>query len=141
MRPELRPGRFVFVSVPRIPEGTDPVAMVREDEGVTLLLDKHDADRRGLAYDFVAAMITLRVRSALDAVGLTAAVSGALAEAGISCNVIAGFFHDHLFVPVEQGERATQILRQLAESALRATPASTDRPSEDRAEPSPSTSA
>lgn len=127
MRPELRPGRFVFVSVPRVPDGVDPVAWVREEEGITLVLDQDEADRHGLLYGFVAAMITLRVHSALDAVGLTAAVSRALAEAEISCNVVAGYFHDHLFVPAERAERTTQVLLELAESAVTETPGPTGR--------------
>jgi hypothetical protein len=141
MRPELRSGTFVFVTVPHAPDGIHPVAWVREQEGITLVLEKDEADRHRLPYGFVAAMITLSVHSALDAVGLTAAVSGALSYAGISCNVVAGYFHDHLFVPAEHAERATQILRQLADSAVRATPGSTGRRWEGPAAPSPSASA
>lgn len=148
MRPELRSGRFVFVTVPEPPGGVpaapgsaNAVAWVREDEGTTLVLDQREAERLGLTYDLVAAMITLRVHSALDAVGLTAAVAGALADAGISCNVLAGYFHDHLFVPVEQGERAMAVLRALAGAGATATPGSTGRRGEGPVEPSPSTSA
>jgi hypothetical protein len=68
----------------------------------------------GLQFEFEAAMITLQVHSALDAVGLTAAVSSALADAGIACNVVAGYHHDHLFVPYERGEEAVAILTALA---------------------------
>jgi hypothetical protein len=114
MQPELQPGRYVFVSVPRTPDGVDPLAMIREAEGVSLVLAQSDADRLGLAHDYVAAMITLQVHSSLAAVGLTAAVAGALAEAGISCNVVAGYHHDHLFVPVEQGARAADLLQALS---------------------------
>lgn len=113
MQPELRRGRFVFVACAEVPGGAEPIAWVREDEGVTVVLGKEMADLLGLPYDFVAAMITLRVHSSLAAVGLTAAVSRALAEAGISCNVIAGYHHDHLFVPHEDGQRAVELLRGL----------------------------
>ncbi len=68
----------------------------------------------GWAYDFVAAMITLKVRSRLDTVGLTAVVSSLLANAGISCNVVAGYFHDHLFVPVERAGEALELLGRLS---------------------------
>jgi hypothetical protein len=117
MQPELQPVRYVFVTVPRIPDGVVPLAMIREDEGVSLILDQADADRLGLAYDYVAAMITLRVHSSLAAVGLTAAVAGALAEGGISCNVVAGYFHDHLFVPVGDGPRAIHLLHDLSSAS------------------------
>ena len=114
MRPELRSGRFVFTTVPRPPEDLDAVALVREDEGVTLVLAQDEADRLSLPYDYVAAMVTLRVHSSLDAVGLTAAVARTLADEGISCNVMSGFFHDHLFVPVDQGPRVVALLGDLA---------------------------
>src|SRR4051794_8749035 len=114
MQPELRPGRFVFTTVTRPPEDLDPVALVREDEGVTLVVAQDDADRLSLPYDYVAAMVTLRVHSSLDAVGLTAAVARTLAEEGISCNVMSGFFHDHLFVPFDQGPRVVALLGDLA---------------------------
>lgn len=118
MQPDLQPGRFVFVTCGEVPEGAEPLAWVREDEGVTVVLGQEAADRLGLPYDFVAAMITLRVHSSLAAVGLTAAVARALADAGISCNVIAGYHHDHLFVPHDDGLRATQLLRDLAARAV-----------------------
>jgi hypothetical protein len=110
--PELRSGRYVFTTVARVPPGLDPVVLVREDEGVTLVVEQTDADRLGLAYDYVAAMLTLRVHSALDAVGLTAAVAARLAGAGMSCNVVAGYFHDHLFVPADRGAEAVRLLQE-----------------------------
>jgi hypothetical protein len=114
MSPELRAGRFVFASVPEVPPGSHPVVTVREDEGVTVVVEQAHADRLGLAYDYVAAMVTLRVHSALEAVGLTAAVATRLATAGISCNVVAGYFHDHLFVPAERATEVVDLLRALA---------------------------
>lgn len=117
MRPDRRPGRFVFVTLPGLPADVDPVATVHEDEGLSLVLTQADADRLELDYEFVAAMITLRVHSALDAVGLTAAVATTLAEVGISCNVVAGRFHDHLFVPVERVDEALDRLIALSESS------------------------
>ncbi|MFH5210710.1 ACT domain-containing protein [Antrihabitans spumae] len=100
MRPHHNPGRYVFVTVVGpIPDDVRPVVTVRETEGWTLVLPQAEADTVGLAYHYVAGWITLSVHSALDAVGLTAAVATTLAAAGISCNVVAGFHHDHLFVP------------------------------------------
>jgi hypothetical protein len=112
MDPVRRPGEFVFVSR-REPVPLPAVASVVEDEGISYVLARADADELGFAYDFVAAWITLTVHSALDAVGLTAAVAGALAEAGISCNVIAGAHHDHLLVPVDRAEEALTVLGRL----------------------------
>jgi uncharacterized protein len=114
MEPELVAGEFVFVSVPEPVPDLPAVAMVQEPEGITYVVTRHEADARGMEYDFVAAWITLRVHSALDAVGLTAAVSTALAQAGISCNVLAGRFHDHLLVPADATQHAIDTLRDLA---------------------------
>jgi hypothetical protein len=72
------------------------------------------SENAGLAGTFRSAWITLRVRSALTAVGLTAAVAAALTRDGIPCNIIAGFHHDHLFVPVDQADRALAALAALA---------------------------
>ncbi|MGW4235019.1 ACT domain-containing protein [Streptomyces sp. NPDC004980] len=116
MRPELNPGRYVFTTVPDggMPTGVTPVATVAEREGLTLVLPEADAVAAGLAYDFVAGWITLRVHSALDAVGLTAAVSLALTDAGVSCNMVAGYHHDHLFVPYARAAEAVEVLEALA---------------------------
>lgn len=115
--PELRPGRFVFATVPQLPTGVEPIATVNEDEGTTLVVDQVAADRSELEYEYVAEMITLRVHSGLDTVGLTAAVASALASTGISCNVVAGYFHDHLFVPAGRGKEAVAVLRRLSDAA------------------------
>lgn len=117
LSPRLNAGRYVFVqAVAGIPPGTEPIATVREDEGLTLVLSQQQADEEALPYTFVAAWITLEVRSALEAVGLTAVVSTALAEAGISANVMAGFSHDHLFVPYERAADAVRVLTALTYS-------------------------
>ncbi|MEN8651385.1 ACT domain-containing protein [Streptomyces sp. 21So2-11] len=116
MRPELNPGRYVFTTVEGdVPPGLVPVVTVTEPEGLTLVVRKEDADAADLPYDYEAGWITLRVHSALEAVGLTAAVSRELAEAGVSCNVVAGFHHDHLFVPHERAAGAVALLEALAE--------------------------
>ncbi|CAM5545122.1 ACT domain-containing protein [Streptomyces abikoensis] len=118
MRPVLNAGRYVYATVEgEPPPGISPVVTVREPEGLTLVVRQEDADAAGLSYDYVAGWITLQIHSALEAVGLTAAVSQALAQAGLSCNVVAGFHHDHLFVPYERAEEAVRLLEALAEGA------------------------
>jgi hypothetical protein len=116
MSPVLNDGAYVFTIVDTgIPAGLSPVVTVREKEGLTLVLGKEEADSAGLEYDYVAAWITLEVHSALDAVGLTAAVSSVLKDAGISCNVVAGFTHDHLFVPADKAQQALAALGTLSQ--------------------------
>ncbi|NWB10100.1 ACT domain-containing protein [Pseudomonas sp. D5002] len=119
MSPQLNDGDYVFCTLAdsRIPEGCEVIGSFREQEGLTLIVERRQAERAGLAFDYVAAWITLNVHSALEAVGLTAAFATALGQAGISCNVIAGYYHDHLFVGRADAERAMTVLRQLAAGA------------------------
>jgi hypothetical protein len=112
IRPELSAEPYVFAAG-EPPPGVSAFAVIREDEGVTAIVARAAADRAGMAYDYVAARITLRVGSALTDIGLTALFSRTLADAGISCNVIAGLAHDHLFVGWEQGEPARALLSEL----------------------------
>ena len=115
MQPELHPGEFVFCCLdPQTdPTPVRPLGSFREHEGLTVILSKTQADQLGLPYAFVAAWLTLNIHSSLDSVGLTAAVTQSLAQAGISCNVVAGYYHDHLFVPASVAEQALEILRGL----------------------------
>ena len=119
MSPQLNDGDYVFCTLPdqRIPTGCEVIGSFREREGLTVIVERQQAEQAGLAFDYVAAWITLNVHSALEAVGLTAAFASALGKAGISCNVIAGYYHDHLFVGRADAERAMQVLRQLAAGA------------------------
>lgn len=116
MEPMLNPGTFVFATPP-VGLAIDPaviVASVREPEGLSVVLPVEEARRLGLQAHFRCAWITLTVNSSLDAVGLTAAFAGALGAAGISCNVVAGLHHDHIFVPVAEAGRALDELGRLA---------------------------
>ncbi|WP_460140992.1 ACT domain-containing protein [Pseudomonas sp. S2_E01] len=119
MSPQLNDGEYVFCTLPdgQLPHGLDIVGSFREQEGLTVILPRAHAQQAGLSFDYVAAWITLNVHSALQAVGLTAAFATALSQAGISCNVIAGYYHDHLFVGQADAERAMQVLRDLAANA------------------------
>lgn len=116
-----RDGEFVYATVvDGHPATGRALAVVVEDEGTTVVLRRPDADELDLSYDFVAAWLTLTVHSALDAVGLTAAFSRALGDAGISCNVLAGSYHDHLLVPAHERDRAIAVLRSLREGSATA---------------------
>lgn len=116
MQPALRPGVFVYVR--GAPGAAAPdakiEALIEEPEGPTWVIAEADAERLQLPVQFRAAWITLTVHSDLAACGLTAAFSKALADVGISCNVLAGAVHDHLLVPVEQAEAAMRCLQELS---------------------------
>lgn len=117
MEPAHNPGKFVFCKVDNL-IGIDvnlAVCVFQEKEATTIILEKKIADQLGLEYDFVASWITLAVHSSLAAIGLTAAFSTALSKNGISCNVIAAYYHDHIFVDVKDTAQAMDILKQLSE--------------------------
>ena len=111
-----RLGSWCMVSGVTLTEDVSVAAMITENEGTTAVISTVDALQLDLEPEFVAAWLTLNVNSALDAVGLTAAVSSALAADGIPCNVLAGYHHDHLLVPIERAERAIAILSALGEA-------------------------
>lgn len=117
LQPRLLDGDYVFCTIDegagQILDSLTPLATYREDEGLSLLLLKQQADKAGLSYDSVFRGITLSVHSSLDAVGLTAAVAGRLAAHGISANVIAAHYHDHVFVPAQHADFALQLLTEL----------------------------
>ncbi|MBI3218803.1 MAG: ACT domain-containing protein [Bacteroidetes bacterium] len=117
MKPKLQAGQFVFCVVEDVSSvnPNDIIMTFREDEGNTLIIKKETADQIHLSYSFVASWITLTVHSSLAAVGLTAAFSKALADEGISCNVVAAFYHDHIFVDKKDAEHALAILTELSE--------------------------
>lgn len=120
MQPTLNEGEYVFCTVSNLNAipADQIISFFKETEGFTVILARSLADQCRLDYSFVAAWITLTVHSALDAVGLTAAFANALADAGISCNVVAGYYHDHIFVDKEDAERAMVVLRQLSALSL-----------------------
>ncbi|SAK78802.1 acetyltransferase [Caballeronia hypogeia] len=119
MEPELQPGVYVFASLPHdaVVSGAGIVATFREREGMTVVMEEEAARAANIEPLFRAAWITLTVHSDLNAVGLTAAFARALGDANISCNVMAAAYHDHIFVPLEDGGRALDVLRDLQGSA------------------------
>lgn len=114
IEPKIQEGDYVFCSVADVSriDMADVVLYFREEEGITVILKKEKADQLQFTYEFVAAWITLTVHSSLEAVGLTAAFSKALADADISCNVVAAYFHDHIFVNKADAQRAVEVMRR-----------------------------
>ena len=121
MSPRLAEDEYVFLSFADARygdhAGLEPLAAIREAEGLTLIVPRSAADSSGLDYETIFRRISLDVHSSLDAVGLTAAFSAALTAQGISANVIAGYYHDHIFVQAEMAAEAVAALRELAREA------------------------
>lgn len=110
-------GTYVFVTVDTVPEGLSPFAVIREEEGLTLIVEEKDAREHALPLDHTFARITLGVHSSLNSIGLTATIAQTLASRSIVCNVVAGFHHDHLFVQADRATEAWSLLDDLARQA------------------------
>ncbi|MBB4063463.1 ACT domain-containing protein [Gellertiella hungarica] len=127
MEPVLQKEILVFATVPEerealLPQRLSVVGQFREAEGLTLILPQSEARDAGLACSGPMRQITLTIHSSLEAIGLTAAFSAALTREGISANVVAGFYHDHIFVPEKDAERAMAALLALAAQGGQAAP-------------------
>ena len=115
LKPRLNEGTFIFLSGREnlLPD-TESILVFRELEGYTHVISTLDAKRLKISYDKAWSWITLDLHSSLSMVGLTAAFSSALSRESIPCNVVAGFHHDHLFVPYELADRALSILNKVS---------------------------
>jgi len=112
MRPVLNTGDYVFCNVSSFDkiDLKQIIGSFKEEEGITLIISKAYADRLGLNYSSIMSWITLQIHSSLEAVGLTAVFSSILSKNNISCNVIAGYYHDHIFVLKEDAKKAVEVL-------------------------------
>lgn len=115
MTPKLNDGAYCFATLNNDDDLplSKIIAGIREEEGLSVIVNEETAAEYGLQAQFKCAWISLTVHSDLEAVGLTAAFATALGNVGISCNVVAGNYHDHIFVPYEKAELAMQTLRNL----------------------------
>jgi hypothetical protein len=117
MQPHLDERHFVFCSIAPVTYEqieTTPLCIFREKEGVTLILERQQADNVRLPYTHLWSLITLTVHSDLTAVGFLAAITHKLASAGISVNAVSAYYHDYLFIPVDDRDRAMALLKELS---------------------------
>lgn len=118
MQPILCQGEYVFCSINHQDNRysqLNPVGIFKEDEGITLILRREQADAVTLSYTAVFSMITLSVHSSLEAVGFLAAITGKLAQHNISVNPVSAYYHDHLFVPVSSTKDVMKLLEEFSQ--------------------------
>lgn len=116
MEPVLNTGEYVFCTVGTLAAISDLEKVLfffRENEAVTIVVEKTVADEWNMNYSYISSWITLTIHSSLEAVGLTAAFANALKKENISCNVVAAYFHDHIFVARKDAEKAMDALYAL----------------------------
>jgi hypothetical protein len=117
MEPVLNKGAYVFTTVTNNQVArSETLFEFKEEEGTTIVLEQSKADELGLSYEYISSWISLKIHSSLDAVGLTAAFSTELTKYNISCNVVAGYYHDHIFVDQKDGQKAIAILADFSKN-------------------------
>ena len=127
MEPTLDPETYVFITttqplstlLPKL-ESLDPQLLAQEKEGLTIVTTQSLAAAHGFQEAvFPCRKISLTIHSSLEAVGLIAAITDRLKDFKISTNVVSGFYHDHIYVPVAKAEEAMSVLFGIAEDAAK----------------------
>lgn len=118
MKAKLSDERYIFCTLQQqvITQSIidlNPIGIFKEREGISLIITKEIAEQNNIKFDSIFRLISLQVYSSLNAVGLTAAIATKLASSGISANVVAAYYHDHIFVPEENATKALSLVEEL----------------------------
>ena len=120
LKPRILEGSFVFTTsndeLVHLMKTFKPIATFREEEGITLVISKDEADKFNIKYDSLFRCISLGVHSSLNSYGLISSISSELTKKKISSNVFSGFYHDHIFVQADLVDTALQVINSLDHS-------------------------
>ena len=115
LNPVLNKGSYVYCLIEKLNtvQLDEPIGIFREAKGFTLILETSVADNYGFSYETIYSWITLDIHTSLNAVGLTSVISAELAEQSITCNMVAAYYHDHIFVKQNEADAAMHALNAL----------------------------
>jgi len=116
MEPVLCDETYVFATVESgfTIDVLSPLMTFREREGTTLIVTQQQAEDAGIEHEFRCRMITLNIHSSLEAVGFLARITRRLARLQMGVNPVSGFYHDHLFVPLDRADDALAELQLMS---------------------------
>jgi uncharacterized protein len=119
-----QPGTWAWATLPSTTLANLPAELLTsaqfifaESEGLTVVLPTEIATAHGIPYTYPSKQITLDIHSSLEAVGFMAAISTRLAREGFSSNPVSAYYHDHLFVKIDEADRIVGVLRAMADEA------------------------
>jgi len=104
---------FATVDNKTLPVDDEILGTFKEAEGLTIIAEKDFLQRKGMSFEGSYAKLTIDVYTSLELVGLTAVLASKLAENKIPANVVAGYFHDHIFVQYNLRKKAIEAIESL----------------------------
>ena len=94
----------------------DILGTFKENEGLTIIASKAYFEAKNIKFEGPYAKLTIEVHTSLELVGLTAVLAKKLAENQISANVVAGYYHDYIFVQYGICQKAIEAINNLKET-------------------------
>lgn len=110
-------GKYIFACLPEVPADLHPVALIREPEGITVVVSLEEAESAGLDTSEPYTLITLSAPGSLDVVGLNSGISQVLSSRSIPANIFSGIYHTHIFVPSLRANEAKSVLIDISGQA------------------------
>jgi hypothetical protein len=111
-RAVVAPGTYAIVKTKRAL--INALAVIKDDRETTCIIDESKLGaQKFLGFEGDWRMITFDMVLPLSLIGFFAAVSGALAEAGVNIFTVSAYTTDHVFVKDQKLETAIKALEKL----------------------------